>query len=80
MTDRPAPADEPRVAAERFQRLLDRWDPESLIELLLTNNEQRAAQLRKACESLRAATEDMASAHQRLAVLVAARQINAPTP
>lgn len=59
----------PDVARElaQLQHLIDRCDPEALLDLLDARRERTIASLRKAVGKLRAATDARAAAHERLA-------------
>jgi hypothetical protein len=63
----------PAEELARLQYLIDRCDPESLLDLLDARRERTIAHLRKAVAELRADTEATAAAHDRLARLIAAR-------
>lgn len=56
----------------QLQRLIDRCDPEALIDLLDARRERTIPRLRTAVAELRAATDARAAAHERLAALVTA--------
>ncbi|WP_045562768.1 hypothetical protein [Streptomyces sp. FxanaA7] len=61
----------PAEELARLQGLIDRCDPEALIDLLDARRERTIARLRTALGDLRADTEARAAAHQRLADRIA---------
>lgn len=74
-TERTDVTTSPAEELARLQYLIDRCDPESLLDLLDARRERTIASLRKAVAELRADTEATAAAHDRLA-----RALNATQP
>jgi len=68
----------PAQELARLQYELDRCDPEAVIDLLIANRERTIRRLRRAVARLRAAYEDEAAAHERLATRLGLSAVDAP--